>query len=160
MSGRRFTMVSRQIWRSSRFLAASAEAKVLHFFYMTCEHQNFAGTYRLPDGYAIADLGWPTEAYQEARQELVDADLIAFDVATSEVYVRRWFQHCRPKGSKQEEGTRRLIEAIDSDAIREIVEAEYLATEPDRPSAEIHPFDGSRGANDRLLHTKIMGGRG
>ncbi|MBU0584764.1 MAG: hypothetical protein KKB66_18415 [Alphaproteobacteria bacterium] len=156
MSGRRFTMVSRQIWRSGRFLAVSAEAKVLHFFYMTCEHQNFAGTYRLPDGYAVEDLGWPLDAYRAARRELVVADLIAFDTATSELFVRRWFQHCRPKGSKQEEGTRRLIEAIDSDIIREMVEAEYMAGEPEKPAAEVHPFDTS----SKLLQTRIMGGRG
>lgn len=159
MSGRRFTMVSRQIWRSGRFLAVSAEAKVLHFFYMTCEHQNFAGTFRLPDGYALADLNWTADQYQQARQELVQADLIAFDAETSEVYLRRWFQHCRPKGVKQEEGTRRLIEAIESDTIREMVEADFLAEEPDKPVAEVHPFDTTK-APDRLLNTRFMAGRG
>jgi hypothetical protein len=133
MSGRSFTMVATALWRSDRFLGTSSDAKALHLYFMTSPHQNSAGCYRVPDGYVCADLGWTAEKYQKARKELVDAELVAFDKHSSEVYLLRWFQHCAPKGAKQQAGTRRIIESIASDTIREKVEEDYDAAENGAP---------------------------
>lgn len=158
MSGRQFTMVASGLWRSARFMGVSSDAKALHLYFLTSPHQNSAGTYCLPDGYACADLRWPLEKYQASRGELVAAELIAFDDETSEVYVLRWFQHCAPKGSKQQQGTRRIIEGIESDSIREMIEDDYLAAEggsPEAESADVLSLSPSK----RLLGSRIMGGR-
>jgi hypothetical protein len=101
--GRSFTMVASALWRSARFLAVSSDAKALHLYLLTSPHQNSAGTYHLPDGYACADLQWPLEQYLSSRAELVAAKLIAFDEETNEVYLLRWFQHCA-KGLKAAAG--------------------------------------------------------
>lgn len=147
MAGRTFTMVATTIWRSERFLTVSDEAKVLYFYYLTSEHQNSAGAYRILDGYACTDLRCDLKQYKRNRDELIKAELVAFDPGTSEVYLLRWFQHCRPKGAKQEAGTRRMIAAIESDVIRELVERDWTATEP--PAENVH----------RLTSTEYMGGR-
>lgn len=151
MSTRRFSMVSPALWRSGRFLAVSSDAKALHLYFLTGPHQTSAGAYSVPDGYVCSDMQWTPERYQEARQSLLEADLIAFDKTTSEVYVCRWFKHCPPKGSKQEAGALRLIGEIESDAIRERVESDYLdaapASAPESPSS------------NRLLTTSLMRGR-
>lgn len=142
MSARKFTPVSPAIWRPGRFMSlASSDAKLLHFYLMTNEHQNSAGAYRLPDGYACADLGWTPEKYRQYRAELVEACLIDFDDATSTVYIEQWFKHSPPQNDKHALGTRRMIEAIDSDAIREKVEAEFEEAES-RRQAERNPIDG------------------
>lgn len=159
MSGRQFNMIAPAIWRSARFLSVSSDAKALHLYLLTSPHQNSAGTYCLPDGYACSDLRWPLEQYQGARTELVAAGLIEFDGETSEVYILRWFQHCAPKGPKQQAGTRRLVEGIESDRLRELVEEDYLAAEGgDAPpqTADVLALSPS----NRLLGTRIMGGRG
>lgn len=157
--GRQFNMIAPAIWRSARFLGVSSDAKALHLYLLTSPHQNSAGTYCLPDGYACADLRWPLDLYQSSRAELVEAELIAFDEETSEIYVLRWFQHCAPKGPKQQAGTRRLVEAIESDPIREKVEDDYLAAEGSdtpAPAADVLSLSPSK----RLMGTRLMGGRG
>lgn len=142
MAGRTFTMVAAAMWRSERFLAVSAAAKVLYFYYLTSEHQNSAGAYRIPDGYACTDLRCDLNDYKKNRDELMSAGLVTFDTATDEVYVNRWFRHSKPKGSKQEAGTRRAVDAIESNMIRELVEQDWAAAEP--PPDNVHHLTGSK----------------
>lgn len=138
MSGRKFSKVSPALWRSGRFAALTTnEAKLLYVYFLTCEHQNSAGAFRLPDGYACADLDWQPEVYQDARHQLIDGELIAFDADTKEVFVLRWLKHNPTTNSNHRAGTERLISEIESDTIREIAEGEYAEwggkIEPERP---------------------------
>lgn len=156
MSARTFSKVSPAIWRPGRFLSLpTTESKLLYVYFLTCEHQNSAGCFRLPDGYACADLGWEAKQYQAERNRLVEVDLIAFDAATSEIYVERWFKHNLPANPKHKAGTRRLIEAIESDTIREKVEADFIeATEA--PTANANPLDTPFDHGSRLINTGYM----
>src|SRR5471030_2016567 len=97
---RKFTLVSPALWKSKRFLALSDSEKLLFTYYLTCHHQNCAGSFQLPDAYACADLGWPTDKYAAARHALIEASLIQFDHDTSELIVERWFQHSSPTNPK------------------------------------------------------------
>lgn len=126
MSSRQFSMVSPAIWRSRRFLALSTDkCRLLLLFYITCSHQNSAGCYRIPEGYACTDLGWPTDEYKSARQELVAADLVAYDDETEEVFVTGWFRVSPPTNKSHAQGTQKLISNIESDAIRSKVETDF-----------------------------------
>jgi hypothetical protein len=68
------------------------------------------------------------------------ADLITFDPQTAEIYVDRWFRHNPPMNDKHAVGTRRIVEEIESDVIREKVEAEFQAANEARLS-KINPLD-------------------
>lgn len=125
VSRREFTKVSPNLWRSKRFLARTDAAKVLYVYLLTCEHQNSTGCFRLPDGYACADLHWSIEQYGSARDELVASDLVSFDAETSLIFVHRWFKHSPPMNDKHAQGTVKQIVEIESDAIREKVEQEF-----------------------------------
>ena len=126
MSQRQFSKVSPAVWRSGRFTGLEESSdQLLYLYYLTCEHQNSAGCFRLPDGYACSDLGWPPERYSRARDRLVAAELITFDSITAEIYVDRWFKHNAPMGEKHSLGTHRIIKRIESDAVRHKVEAEF-----------------------------------
>ena len=155
MSARQFSKVSPAVWRSKRFTdLADPWAQLLYVYFLTCEHQNSAGCFRLPDGYASADLGWPVDAYQAARSMLVNAGLITFDAETSEIYVDRWFKHNPAMGDKHATGAGRLIGRIESDALREKVEAEFMLAEDIR-TAKVVSIGGGYGnpgiANSRLM---------
>lgn len=114
------------LWRSKRFAGLpSTEAKLLLFYFLTSEHMTSAGGYEVPDGYAIADLGWTLDQYRTARSELVEAELILFDEETSVVYVLRWFKHNIPMNQRHSAGTARLISELPSDFIREQAEADF-----------------------------------
>lgn len=155
MSKREFSKVSPAVWRSGKFASLkSSAAQVLHLYLLTCEHQNSAGCFRLPDGYACSDLGWTAQDYADARDGLVAAGLIRFDATTAEIYVERWFKHNPPTNEKHAAGTRRLIEAIESDGIREQVEADFLSADEARQrkaNPYKSPLASSGLANSRLV---------
>ena len=155
MSKREFSKVSPAVWRSGRFAGLGCStAQVLYLYFLTCEHQNSAGCFRLPDGYACSDLGWDMQDYIDARDRLVAAGLICFDASTAEIYVERWFKHNPPTNEKHAIGTRRLIEAIESDAIREQVEADFQSADEARrlkANPIDKPFVNSSLANSRLV---------
>jgi hypothetical protein len=125
MAKRDFSKVSPAIWRSPRFRCLENDARLLQLFFICCDHQNSAGAFVIPAGYACSDLQWTHEQYVTARDQLRDADLIAFDEVTDEVYVRRWFAHNPPTNDKHAQGTLRRISEIQSDEVREIVEADF-----------------------------------
>jgi len=128
MSKREFSKVSPAIWRSKRFLGLKTDrSRLLLFYYLTCQHQNSAGAYKLPEGYAVADLGWSIDDYRKARVELVNAGLIHYDPETEEVYVAGWFKACPPMNDKHASGTMSRISDIESDALREVLEAEFTS---------------------------------
>jgi hypothetical protein len=155
MSSRLFSKISPAIWRPGRFTALpTVKAKLLHLYFLTCEHQTSAGCFRLPDGYACADLGWTVEEYRAERQKLIDAGLIAFDASTSEIYVERWFKHNVPATEKHKQGARRLIEAIESDEIHEKAEADFAAVAGAQIS--MNPLDPPRQPDTRLTGTAYM----
>ncbi|MGX5846932.1 hypothetical protein ACWGTO_07620 [Mesorhizobium sp. PL10] len=130
MSGREWSKVSPALWRSPRFLGLEgSDERLLLVYFMTGDHMNSSGCYRLPDGYAIADLGWTMERYRKARGLLVAAGLISFDQSTEEVFVDRWFKHNPPTNVKHAKGARRLINRIDSDELRKKAEAEFCETD-------------------------------
>lgn len=160
MSARDFNMVSPTVWRSGRFAKLEQSAKLLFLYVMTSEHQNSAGCYRLPAGYAVEDAGCSVEGFNEDMAAIVAADLVLYDDATKEVFVRDWFQHCPPTNKSHAKGTIKIISRISSDRMRERVEAEFSATQWGSKARdgdpEIPPVDR---LNGHLTSTSYMRGR-
>jgi len=124
-------MVSRSIWRSERFGAlTAARDKLVYFFFLTCEHQTGTGCYRLPDGYAIADLGWSLDEYVTSREAVEAAGLIDRDPDTQEILVERWLRNNPPQNQKHATGIKNMIFAVESDRLREKLEADFLEAWP------------------------------
>jgi hypothetical protein len=165
MSERDFNMVSPAIWQSDKFAGLPTDrAKLLHFYLITNSHQNSSGGYRLPVGYAASDMRVSPQAIEEDLSALVDAGLILHDVATKEIYVLGWYQHCPPANERHAKGAKKRIEKIASDAIRETMEADFAATTWGAKvcqTAEVHPFDAANSLGqraDRLMSTSFMRG--
>jgi hypothetical protein len=155
MSGREWSKVSPALWRSPRFLGLQgSDERLLLVYYMTGDHMNSSGCYRLPDGYAIADLGWTLERYRTSRDLLVSAGLISFDQSTEEVFVNRWFKHNPPTNAKHAKGARRLINKIDSDDLRLMAEAEFCETDWGGQSEQVVNSELSN--HSRLANTPML----
>ncbi|TIN77792.1 hypothetical protein [Mesorhizobium sp.] len=155
MSGRDWSKVSPALWRSPRFLGLQgSDERLLLVYYMTGDHMNSSGCYRLPDGYAIADLGWTLERYRTARDLLIAAGLISFDRTTEEVFVNRWFKHNPPTNAKHAKGARRLINKIDSDDLRLMAEEEFCETDWGGQSEQVVNSEISN--HSRLASTPIL----
>lgn len=125
MSKRDFTKVSPNVWQSSRFRRLVSDAQLLYLYLLTCDHQNSAGCFRLPDLYACSDLGWEADRFKSARSALIDGDMISYDSESFEIFVHRWFKHSPPMNDKHAQGTRRIIFEVESDTIRNLVEEEF-----------------------------------
>jgi hypothetical protein len=67
---REYGQVQCHFWQSQEVLSFSTEAKVLALYLLTGPHTNGLGCYRLPDGYVMADLGWPASTVSKAFEEL------------------------------------------------------------------------------------------
>lgn len=152
MSLRRFSMVSPSIWNSRRFAKLTNESKLLQLYLITCGHQNSCGCFALPDLYACADLGWELPQYQSARQELIDAGLIAYGPEKSFVFVRNWFKHCSPANEKHKIGTLRLVSEIKDEAVRSEVVEEFNEAEERRMPVPSLPLTQST----RLLESTVV----
>lgn len=122
---RDFTKVSSTLWHSERFTnLATDDAKLAYLYMLTCEHQTSAGCFRLPDGYASADLRWPIERYTTARAELVKAGLILFDASAAVVMIKGWFRFNGPMNEKHLRGIRHILDRLPSPTIRAEAAAE------------------------------------
>ena len=102
---RDFSKVSPSLWELERFRALSNdEAWYLYLYLLTSKHQNSAGAFGLPHGYALVDLGWEGGKFDAAREALIVADMIQFDPATKEYRICRWFKHNPPQNAKHRIG--------------------------------------------------------
>jgi len=124
---REFSKIAPVVWRSKRFVALDSFTKLTLLYLIASEHQNSSGCCRLPDAYAAADLGCTADEFTAARQRLASVGLIMFDEETSEIYVTGWYNFNVPRGPKQRAGTALFVSNIESDALREQVEADFDA---------------------------------
>jgi hypothetical protein len=152
---RDFSKVSPKVWRSPRFRSLQVQQKLFYVYVLTCEHQSSAGCFRLPDAYALADLGWSQEDLDASRAALVVAGLLVHDAETDEYFVTRWFKHNPGTNAKHKQGIERLISELDSDHVREAAEAEYADRHP--PPGPLDPVPNGNG--NHLTNSAYMQGR-
>jgi hypothetical protein len=155
---REFSKVSPKVWRDKKFRnLTSIDAQLAFLFFLTCDHQNSAGSYRVPDGYAAEDLGWTIPRYVEARNLVVNAGLVVFDIDTAELFISGWFDTNPSMNPKHARSIRGAIAKIESDMIREAAEDDFQRSEEAKEARN----SKSDGANilkmeDRLASSSYM----
>lgn len=165
---RDFSKISPALWHSQRFnTLPSDDGRYLYLYFLTCEHQNSAGCYRISDGYACDDLQWSQERYLNARSQLITADLIAFDNDCRVVMICRWFKHNPPMNEKHLIGIERVLEKLPSATIQkaaqdalsetwEAIAAEKLAKAQRQQKTPQGLGNGFGGAIPERLQTKFL----
>lgn len=169
---REFSKISPALWHSQRFnTLPSDDGRYLYLYFLTCEHQNSAGCYRISDGYACDDLQWQNERYLKARSQLIAADLIVFDDDCHVVMICRWFKHNPPMNEKHLIGIERVLEKLPSVTIQkaaqdalidtwEVIAAEKLAKAERQKKPAQGVSNGFAGATiDRLQNTNFLRGQ-
>ena len=84
--------VSPKIW-SHPF---SEDARTLAVYLLTCPHRTIEGLYRLPLGYAVADLKWSRERLAEPLRELLADGFADYDETTEVVFIRQALHYQAP----------------------------------------------------------------
>lgn len=164
---RNFTMVAPGLHSSRRFVDLDDSGRALFLYLLTGPHQTSCGCSQIKPGYACADLGpnWPLAKYLTRLADLEgQARLIITDPETDEIYIERWFKH-NSKGSwKYAKAVQGHIDKIESEMLREKVNADFAATELGQAAYEAgeaertseRPSPANSGS--RLLNTRIMRG--
>jgi hypothetical protein len=124
-----FTKVSPQVWSSSTFRSLSGDERQLFLYFLTCEHQNSSGCFRIPDLYALSDLDWQLGVYLRSRDALVEAEMIQFDPETKEVMVSKWFRHNLPMNNSHRKSVLGSINRIASTSLKKIAYERLEAAE-------------------------------
>ncbi len=133
---RKFTMVSPMLWKDRRFRGLSSQgAKLTMLYLITSPHQNSAGCYHLPDGYASADMGISEADYRGFRKEVVDAGLVIFDEDTSEIFIVGWFEDNPVTNENHYQGCERLVMQIESEKVGDAAQAALQQSEDRRHAA-------------------------
>lgn len=125
-----FSMVSRSIWRSERFLMLNThQDRELYFYLLTSPHMNGIGCFRLPCGYALADLptGWTEAKYHTSQGNLRDAGLIDTDDGTEEVLVEKWMQNNPPQNERHLKSLYNAFGSVESERLRNKLEEEITS---------------------------------
>ena len=148
---------------------SSDDERFLLLYFLTCPHNNSAGCFRLPDGYALHDLGWSQDRYDKARRSLLDAEMVDHDSVNEVVLIERWFQHNAPMNKSHRKGILSQLKKVPSDGLRDKAYAALEAVEtgtgerktdggsqsPDKPGAHPTPSVGVTAAH---LKTPYMTG--
>ena len=130
---RYFSKVSPLIWRQKQFRALrSTEARLLYLYFLTSGHQSSAGAYYLPDNYPIGDVDMSEADYHEAKADIIRSGAIVYDDDTSEIFITDWFETNPAMNDKHAVRIRREIAKIESDALREAVEAAFISADANR----------------------------
>ena len=172
MSARSFTKVSPAVWRSRRFIGLPDEAKVGFLYLLSNAHVTSAGVYELPRGYACSDLAWTEAAYLSVIEELVSAGLIDHDPDSDVILIERWFKHNPPANDDHATGTRRRLQSIECDRLREKAisafdeanaarierEARKAAEKAAKAAGRAKSVAETIGNTSRLMNTRIMRG--
>ncbi len=158
MAKRSFSMVTRTIWRSKRFRALDDSMRLLMFYFITSPHQNSIGCFTLPVQYACADLCWPQEAYEDARDGLAECGLIAVSEDGETIFILDWFDHCPPTNRNHAVGLERQIEDISDEAVRDVALAAY--SDAVSHGQNDKQTRASGGNVSHLSQTNFMRGRG
>ena len=114
---RDFNKVCPTFWQPNG--AHSDEHRLLEIYFLTCPHQNSAGAFSLPEGYACADLGWDVQKFRRNRDALIESGDILHDAETSEYLILNWFEHNPLMNQKHAAGAKRLAERLQSDELKE-----------------------------------------
>lgn len=144
---REYSKISPSIWQQAQFLKLADDGqRFLYLYLLTNQHQNSAGCYALPVGYAATDLRWSAEKYLAGLGELVRVGLVDFDVERNEILIVGWFESNPPMNAKHYTGTKRMIDLVVSPRLRELaheaVDAAWAVAEGRRSDRALGEMPG------------------
>ena len=121
MAESRYFRVSPKFWADSQ--SWTEDARTVALYLLTCEHRNTEGLFRLPEMYAIEDLGWEPERFRDAFGELITRGFVEHDPDAKVVFIVKAMKYQRPDNKNQALGAARRIAGLP----RNRLESSFLA---------------------------------
>lgn len=92
----RYYRLSPKFWSDPMVIGWDDDTRLLALYLLTCPHRTTEGLFRLPRLYALADLGWSTERFDEGFRRLQDDGFIEWDPAAQVVLIVKALQWQSP----------------------------------------------------------------
>ena len=99
-------------WCSQDIRVLSDDGKLLALYLLSCPHGTIIGAFRLPDGYASEDLGWPQARVSKGFKELFAKGWANRCETSKWVWIRRFLSWNLPENPNQWKAARKLIAQI------------------------------------------------
>ena len=74
MAKGKFGQIECRFWEDAKLAAMGNDVRLLMAYLLTCRHKNIVGSYRLPAGYAMADLRWSPMTWDDAWSVIKQSD--------------------------------------------------------------------------------------
>lgn len=121
---RDYGKVHTSFWSSSTIRGLSEDGRMLALYLMTSPHTTITGTFRLPDGYAIEDLGWTVGRVSKGFAELFEKGFANRCETTKWVWIRKHLEWNPPENPNQRKAAVKLLASIPSECTWK---AEFIA---------------------------------
>ena len=109
---RDYGRVHTTFWASESLRSLDDDAKLLALYLLTCTHSTMGGFFRLPDLYAVEDLGWTTERFQNGCETLSECGFIQYCSRTKWVWIVKFLHWNRPENPNQWKAVRKMFAAV------------------------------------------------
>jgi len=110
---RDYGKINTTLWQSKRFISLSDDkAKLFYLYLHTSTHTNSIGCYRLPIGYAMADLGWTETEVLKAIDSLCKALLIEWNEDENILKIAKFLEKSPTTNKKHAIGAVKLALAL------------------------------------------------
>lgn len=110
--GSRYQPILTSIWTDEKFTKFNDVQKVLWMYLLTCPHSNMLGLYRLPVGYAVSDLHWSSERFQERFGELLQEQFLEWDEEGQIVLIKNHLKHRPLENQNQVKAAIKVLDTI------------------------------------------------
>jgi len=111
---RNFGVIHARYWTWALEHELSDDAKIIGAYYLSCEHSNSAGCYRIPMEYVAADLGYPIDRVSKGYFELESLGFIAYCERSKWALIPKYLKWNPLQNAKHAIGTKRLLSQIPS----------------------------------------------
>ena len=95
-------------WTSEDTRALTDDARLLALYLLTGPHGTIAGVFRLPDGYVIEDVRWPSERVEQGFIELLRNGFANRCGTTNWVWINKFLTWNRPENPNQWTAARKI----------------------------------------------------
>lgn len=93
--------ISSAFWSSDTIRRLSDDGRLMAAYLLTSSHTTICGAFRLPDGYAIEDLGWPIDRITATLSELSQSGFATRCESTKWVVIHKFLEWNPPQNENQ-----------------------------------------------------------
>jgi hypothetical protein len=111
----KYGTVDNGIWQHQAFKALPDQAKLLFFYFKTCQHSNMIGCYHIPMGYMSVDMGWSEKEVFDALKILCKKEFAKYDRNNEFIFLPRHLYKHPLQNPKQILGAYRMLSELPSD---------------------------------------------